>query len=438
MEALDLIVAKREGESHPPAAIDALVRGVVDGSIPDYQLAAWLMAVVWRGMTVEETTTLADAMARSGRVLDQSTLPAPTADKHSTGGVGDKISLVALPLAAASGLTVAKMSGRGLGHTGGTLDKLESVPGLRVDLAPGAFLDQAARIGLAITGQTADLAPADQKLYALRDATGTFPSQALIAASIMCKKLAAGAEAIALDVKVGRGALLPSEDEARGLAGLMVEIGRRLGRRTVAALTRMDQPLGRAVGNALELREAVLALQDRGPDDLQDLSLTITGLMHVAANQARRPEDIRGDLELVLRSGRGLERLRAMIEAQGGNPRVCDQPDTVLPKAPIVAPVLAPEGGWVAGLDARTIGEAAMALGAGRRHKGEAIDPAVGIMLRAKAGDRVSRGTLLAELHARTTDAAEEGRRRVLAAYVIRDDAEAARAPEPLLVGYVM
>lgn len=438
MEALDLIVAKREGESHPPAAIDALVRGVVDGSIPDYQLAAWLMAVVWRGMTVEETAALADAMARSGRVLDQSALPAPTADKHSTGGVGDKTSLVALPLAAASGLTVAKMSGRGLGHTGGTLDKLESVPGLRVDLAPGAFLGQAARIGLAITGQTADLAPADQKLYALRDATGTFPSQALIAASIMCKKLAAGAEAIALDVKVGRGALLPSEDEARGLAALMVEIGRRLGRPTVAALTRMDQPLGRAVGNALELREAILALQDRGPDDLQDLSLTITGLMHVAANQARRPEDIRGDLELVLRSGRGLERLRAMIEAQGGDPRVCDHPDSVLPKAPIVAPVLAPEGGWVAGLDARTIGEAAMALGAGRRRKGEAIDPAVGIVLRAKAGDRVSRGTLLAELHARTNDAAEEGRRRVLSAYSIRDDAEAARAPEPLLVGYIM
>jgi len=436
MNALDLIVAKRDGGAHGRPAIEWLIRGVVDGTIPDYQLAAWLMAVVWRGMTDEETAHLTDAMARSGRVLDLSGLRSLAVDKHSTGGVGDKTSLVVGPLASATGLTVAKMSGRGLGHTGGTLDKLESIPGLTVDLDAERFMAQARSVGLVIAGQTADLAPADKRLYALRDVTGTVPSLPLIAASIMSKKLAAGAEAIALDVKVGAGAFLPTEPEARALAETMVALGRHAGRRVAAVLTRMDQPLGRAVGNALEVREAVDTLKGEGPADFHQLCLVVAGLMHVVAGNAGHAEHMHGELLRAIASGQALEKLAAMVRAQGGDPAVVEHPERVLPAAPIVHPVTAPRGGWVAGIDARAVGEAAVLLGAGRRQKDEPVDPAVGVVLRAKAGDRVDAGVVLADVHARDEAAATAAASRVLAAYDLADD-PGTSAVQALVVGYV-
>lgn len=437
MNALDLIVAKRDGAAHTADELRWLMRGAVDGSIPDYQLAAWLMAVVWRGMTAEETAALTDAMAHSGQVLDLSSLRNPPVDKHSTGGVGDKTTLVVAPLAAATGLTVAKMSGRGLGHTGGTLDKLESIPGFSVDLDAERFIRQAADVGLVIAGQTAELAPADKHLYALRDVTGTVPSLPLIAASIMSKKLAAGAEAIALDVKVGAGAFMPSEAEARALAEAMVDLGRRAGRRVAAALTRMDQPLGHAVGNALEVREAIETLQGRGPADLHRLCLAITGLMHVVGGQAGEPEHMHAELYRAITSGRALERFAAMIHAQGGQPAVVDAPDRFLPHAPVVLGITAPHAGWVTGLDARAVGEAAVDLGAGRRRKGDAIDPAVGVLLHVKMGDRVDAGVPLAELHARDLAGAEAAAARVRAAYRIEDD-DSKAGMVGIVIGYVM
>ncbi len=435
MDALDLIVAKRDGGAHDTATLDWLMRGVVDGTIPDYQLAAWLMAVVWRGMTPAETADLTQAMAGSGRMLDLSSLPHPTTDKHSTGGVGDKTTLVVGPLAAATGLTVAKMSGRGLGHTGGTLDKLESIPGLSVALPVERFMRQAATVGLVIAGQTAELAPADRRLYALRDVTGTVPSLPLIAASVMSKKLAAGAEAIALDVKVGSGAFMSTQAEALDLARAMVDIGRRAGRRVSAALTTMDQPLGRAVGNALEVREAIHTLRGEGPADVHALCMAVAGLMHVAAGNAGRPEHVSEELLEALASGRAAERLLRMIEAQGGDPRVVDAPERVLPAAPVVRAVTHDGDGWVAGLDARAIGAVAVDLGAGRRRKEDRVDPAVGIVLHAKVGDRVDGHAHLADVHARTEAAAEAAAARLRDAFVVSETA--AEVP-PLILEYVL
>lgn len=434
MDALDLIVAKRDGGEHDAASLEWLMRGVVDGSVPDYQLAAWLMAVVWRGMTARETADLTRAMAASGRQLDLTRLPHPTVDKHSTGGVGDKTTLVVGPLAAATGLTVAKMSGRGLGHTGGTLDKLESIPGLSVTLPVERFMRQAAAVGLVIAGQTAELAPADRRLYALRDVTGTVQSLPLIAASVMSKKLAAGAEAIALDVKVGSGAFMATEAEARALAALMVDIGRHAGRRVAAALTMMDQPLGRAIGNALEVREAIHTLRGEGPADLHALCMAMAGLMHVAGGNAAQPEHVSEELLEALTSGRAAERLQRMVEAQGGDPRVVDAPERVLPAAPVVRPVEQAKDGWVAAVDARAIGAVAVDLGAGRRRKEDAVDPAVGIVLHAKVGDRVDGHTHLADVHARTEEAARLAVDRVRAAFVV---AEAVPVLPPLILGYL-
>ena len=439
MTPLDLIVAKRDGRAHSPSELDWLIDGVVAGSIPDYQLAAWLMAVVWRGMTPAETAALTHAMAYSGTVLDLSDLPGPLVDKHSTGGVGDKTSLVVGPLAAATGLTVAKMSGRGLGHTGGTLDKLESIPGLTVNLDLDRFRRQAAQIGLVIAGQSADLAPADGKLYALRDVTGTVPSLPLIAASIMSKKIAAGAGAIALDVKVGAGAFMPTPASARALAETMVELGTHAGRRVAAALTRMDQPLGLAVGNALEVREAIDTLRGQGPADFVELCMVMAGLMHrVGANTYDGADSadlaaINEKLKAAIDSGRAFEKFVAMVRAQGGDPRAVEQPDR-LPQAPVQLPVAAPRHGHVVGLNAREVGEAVVELGAGRKTKGDPVDPAVGVVLAHKVGDSVVAGEPLAIIHARNDSAAAAAAARIVTAYIIAD--ESVSVP-PLIFGYV-
>jgi len=430
---LPLIEAKRDGHALGAADIAALIGAVVRGEVPDYQLAAWMMAVVLRGMDAAETAALTDAMAHSGVRLDLSRIAGPIVDKHSTGGVGDKTTLVVGPLAAATGLVVAKMSGRGLGHTGGTLDKLESIPGLTVDLDTERFIRQAEHIGLVIAGQSADLAPADRILYALRDVTGTVPSLPLIAASIMSKKLAAGARAIVLDVKVGKGAFMADLAAARALAGTMVALGRAADppRRVAALISAMDEPLGFAIGNALEVREAVQTLRGDGPDDLTALSLELAGLMHVAGGTYATVDAARPALLEAIRSGQALERLKRMVEAQGGDPRAIDD-DGRLPRAEIVHAVPSERAGVLTTVDARALGDAAVALGAGRRVKGEAIDPAVGIVLGAKVGSAVSTGDTLAWVHARSAAAAEACAAAVRAAMRFGEGDGAAR-PRPLV-----
>ncbi len=422
MNMLRLIETKRDGGRHSTAELDWLIRGVVDGSLPDYQIAAWLMAVLWRGLD--------EAMAHSGRVLDLTGLAGPVVDKHSTGGVGDKTSLVVVPLAAATGLTMAKMSGRGLGFTGGTLDKLASIPGLTVDLSVERFMAQAAEVGCVIAGQTADLAPADKRLYALRDVTGTVPSLPLIAASIMSKKIAAGAGAIVADVKVGRGAFMRSRTEARALAEAMVRLGRHAGRRVVAVLAAMDQPLGSAVGNALEVKEAVDALHGNGPADLLEHCLRLTGWLHVAAGRADHPDAVRPELLAALSSGAAAARLAALIAAQGGDATVV-QDTSRLPSAPVVLPVLADQAGHVTALDARAIAHAASDLGAGRQRQGDAVDPAVGVALALKVGDAAGKGDVLALVHARTSVAALAAADTVRAAY--RVGPRPVKPPDPIL-----
>lgn len=416
MNAIDMIVAKRDGGRHSEADLRAWIGGLAAATVPDYQAAAWLMAVFLRGMDPAETHALTTAMADSGRRLDLSSLGEHVVDKHSTGGVGDKTTLVVGPLAAAMGLTVAKMSGRGLGHTGGTLDKLESVPGLSVEMSPDALIDQARRIGLVVAGQSKDLAPADKILYALRDVTGTVPSLPLIASSIMSKKLASGAPAIVLDVKVGAGAFMKTLPEARALAEAMVEIGRRSGLRMACCLSRMDAPLGRAVGNALELREAISALRGEGPADLHELSLTLVGLMQVVGLHSARPDHRRLEMAHALRDGSALTRLRQMIEAQGGDGRVVDEPGR-LPTAPVRGMVAAESSGWIAAIDAEAIGRVALDLGAGRRRKEDPVDPAAGLLFQVGLGDRIEAGRPLVEVHARDeqlADAASAALRRAV------------------------
>ncbi len=393
MHPVEFIREKRDGGTHAPEAIREWIRAIVADEVPDYQVAAWLMAVYFRGMNRGETFALTEAMAHSGEVLDLSEL-GPTVDKHSSGGVGDKTSLVVGPILAAAGAVVAKMSGRGLAHTGGTIDKLEAIPGFRTALSKEAFFRQAKEVGLVIAAQSADLAPADGKLYALRDVTATVESEPLIASSIMSKKLAAGARAIGLDVKVGKGAFLKTREAARSLARLMVEIGERAGRRVAAVLSQMDQPLGRAVGNAIEVKEAIQALKGEGPPDLTELALVLAeeGLALVGLD----PAGARKALE----SGAALSKFRAFVAAQGGDPGVVDDPDRLL-LAPGVAEVRAGASGVVAELDALSVGLAAVRLGGGREKKGEPIDHGVGVYLLKKIGDPVREGESLARVYHR-------------------------------------
>ncbi len=399
MRAIDIIVAKRDGRELTREEIEFFIRGFTLGEIPDYQAAAWAMAVLLNGMTPRETTDLTLAMAHSGAVLDLSDVVDIAVDKHSSGGVGDKTTLVVLPLVAACGLPVGKMSGRGLGFSGGTLDKMESIPGYRCDLTTDEFKRQLKKVGIVLTGQSLDLAPADGKLYALRDVTGTVQSVPLIASSIMSKKIAGGAHAIVLDVKVGLGAFMQTLDEARTLAGLMVDIGNLAGRKVVALLSDMNQPLGHAVGNALEVREAIDTLHGGGPADFREHCLQVAAHMLVQGRCCPDLESARYAAEATIASGAAFEKFRALVRAQGGDVSYVDDPDR-LPRASIIEVIPALRSGWLAEVNARTIGEAAVSLGAGRAKKGDPIDHAVGFVIHKKVGERVEQGEPLLTIHA--------------------------------------
>jgi pyrimidine-nucleoside phosphorylase len=414
----ELIQRKRDGEELAAEEIAELVLGYARGDVPDYQMAAWCMAVYFRGLSGAETFALTDAFIRSGETLDLgAALGRKVVDKHSTGGVGDKTSLAVGPIVAACGVPFGKMSGRGLGHTGGTLDKLESIPGFRVELSAEEFVAQVRDVGLAIIGQTADLVPADKGLYALRDVTATVDEVSLIAASIMSKKIAAGAHAIVLDVKVGAGAFMKSLDDARELAEAMLELGGRAGREVVCLLTDMDQPLGRAVGNALEIREAVATLRGEGPPDFSELVLTACTRLLALSDLGLDEGEARERAEAATRDGSAVAAYERWIRAQGGDPD-----EGVLPTAPVVRAVEAVRHGFVVRLDAIAVGQAAVRLGAGRRTKDDAIDHAVGIVCHAKRGDRIGAGDVLADVHARDEAGAAAAAAELLAAYELGDE----------------
>ena len=414
----DLILKKRNGGELSREEIAFFVEGYTKGEIPDYQVSALMMAIYFQKMNEQETLALTMAMAGSGDMLDLSQIQGVKVDKHSTGGVGDKTSLALAPMVAACGLPVAKMSGRGLGHTGGTIDKLESFPGFTTSLTRQQFLDNVNRIGIAIMGQTADLAPADKKLYALRDVTATVDNMSLIASSIMSKKLAAGAEAIVLDVKTGSGAFMKQEADARALGEEMVRIGRNAGRRMSAVISDTDQPLGRAVGNALEVREAIETLQGGGPEDFRELCLVLGSQMLMAGEKARSREEAEEMLKGVIQDGSALEKLAQFVEAQGGNPQAVYRPE-LLPRADIVKTVPAPVSGYVSHIACDEVGICSLILGGGRETKESRVDLSVGLVLNKKVGDYVEAGEPLALIHANREERAAEAERRFLAAVAI-------------------
>ncbi len=404
MNALEVIGRKRDGREHPTDEIQFLIAGYLRGDIPDYQMAAWLMAVCIRSMTAAETLALTQAMVASGEVLDLTAIPGIKVDKHSTGGVGDKVTLIAAPLAAACGVKVPKLSGRALAHTGGTLDKLESVPGLTVDLEPERFFRQVSEVGIAVAAQSPYMVPADKLLYALRDVTATVPSIPLIASSVMSKKIAAGADAIVLDVKFGKGAFMPDVASAEELASEMVQLGEGAGRRTVALVTAMDNPLGRSVGNALEVQEALDALAGRGDEELLEVCLRVTREMCEMAG-------VVADAEHVLRSGAGRKKFEQMLAAQGGHL------DEGLPVAPVQMAVRSERAGHVAGIDALEIGLSALDLGAGRIRKGDKVDPSAGFVIEAPVGAAVKAGDPLVTVHARSAELVDRVADRVRRAW---------------------
>jgi len=433
MRAVDLIVKKRDGQELTADEIRFFVTGYTHGEIPDYQASAWLMAVMLRGMTPRETAELTLAMAHSGQTLDLHDIAPLVVDKHSSGGVGDKVSLVIAPLAAASGLPVGKMSGRGLGFSGGTIDKLESIRGYRVNLSVDEFRAQLKQIGIVLSGQSVDLAPADGKLYALRDVTGTVPSLPLIASSIMSKKIAAGADAIVLDVKCGRGAFMQTVDDARALAQAMVGIGRDVGRKCVALISDMNQPLGCAVGNALEVKEAIATLHGQGPADFREHCLTASAHMLCLGHKA---DSVKAGEKLaaqLLDSGQAWDKFVALVRAQGGDVTMIENAE-LLPKARLVQDVPAPRGGYIAVMDAAEIGMTSVELGAGRAKKGDAIDYAVGLLVHAKVGDRVSAGEPLFTVHANDEGKLVPAEKRLLGAVEWSDKPV---KPLPLFYGVV-
>ncbi|OGO42130.1 MAG: thymidine phosphorylase [Chloroflexi bacterium RBG_16_58_14] len=433
MRAVDIIIKKRDGGELSQEEIEYFITHYTAGEIPDYQAAAWAMAVLLRGMTPRETTDLTLAMAHSGEVLDLSSVMPLAVDKHSTGGVGDKTTLVVQPVVAACGLAVGKMSGRGLGFTGGTLDKLESIPGFRADLTTAEFLEQLRKVGLVLSGQSADLAPADGKLYALRDVTGTVQSIPLIASSVMCKKIAAGAQAMVLDVKIGSGAFMDDQEEGKQLAELMVSIAHLAGRRAVALLSDMNQPLGFAVGNALEVKEAIDTLHGDGPQDFTEHCLVVAG--HMLAIGGLVGDEAAG-MRLAaetLASDRAWERFKALILAQGGDPSYIEKPQQ-LPMATLVETIAAPRSGYLSGVHARIVGETAMLLGAGREEKGEPIDHAVGVIIHHKVGDWLEAGQPLFTIHANHPGQLAQARQLLLEAHAWSDTPH---PPLPLFYGVI-
>lgn len=411
MRMYDIIHKKREGGQLTREELRFFVLGFTRGEIPDYQASALLMAIFFRGMTRRETGDLTLEMAGSGDRVDLSALPGVKVDKHSTGGVGDKTSLIIGPIAAACGVTIAKMSGRGLGHTGGTVDKLESIPGLRTDIPRQEFFDIVKRTGLSIIGQSGNLCPADKKLYALRDVTATVESLPLIASSIMSKKIAAGADAILLDVKVGSGAFMKTLEDSRALAREMVRIGSQVGRQTVALITDMDMPLGRKIGNALEVQEAVEVLSGKGDHRLRSLCLELSANMVYLGRQAETMEGARAKAVEAVRSGGALEKLRQMAEAQGGDPSYITNPEKFT-ISPACVEIAAPQGGYITRLDAEGCGLAAVELGAGRETKESPIDPGAGIILMKNKGDRVEKGQPIARLYAQSKALCRRGEER--------------------------
>jgi pyrimidine-nucleoside phosphorylase len=416
MRMVDIIIKKRDNGELSQEEIDFFIQGYCNGEIPDYQASALAMAILLNGMTTRETTDLTLAMARSGEILDLSKVVPIAVDKHSTGGVGDKTSLVVAPTVAACGLPVGKMSGRGLGFSGGTLDKLEAIPGFRSNLTTEEFIHQLKSIGIVLTGQSADLAPADGKLYALRDVTGTVQSIPLIASSIMSKKIAAGAQAILLDVKVGCGAFMTNLEDARVLAELMVEIGKLVKRKTVAILSDMNQPLGQAVGNSLELKEAIDTLRGRGPDDFREHCMMASGYMLALGSHAK--DELLGKkmAEATIASGEAFARFHDFIHAQGGDVKYVDHPE-LLDKARIIEEVISPYNGYLAEVNAREAGETAVLLGGGRERKGDAIDYTVGVIVHHKVGDKVMTGDILFTIHANDEEKMEQAKQKMLAAH---------------------
>jgi pyrimidine-nucleoside phosphorylase len=426
--AIDVIRKKRDGIELSQAEIEGLVNAYTRGDIPDYQVSAWLMAVVLRGMTRPETAALTDAMLRSGEVLDLSALPARKVDKHSTGGVGDKTSLVLAPLAAAAGVSVPMISGRGLGHTGGTLDKLEAIPGFNVNLPVADFRRVLEVCGCAMIGQTPEIAPADRKLYALRDVTGTVESPYLICASIMSKKLAEGIDALVLDVKTGSGAFMKSEKDAVFLAELMVETGERMGKKVVALITDMDQPLGMMIGNALEVIEVVEILRGGGPEDLRELCLELAGWMLYLGGVTKTIAGGKQHSAELISSGKAMEKFRQMVTLQGGDARVIDDPKR-LPQAQHTMQVVSEKAGYVVSMQCEQIGTACVILGGGRERKEDSVDPAVGIVLHKKVGDRIAAGESLATIHYNAEIRASRARQLITESCEIADVAPTSKRP---------
>lgn len=421
MRMYDLITKKKQGKALTKEEIDFMIAGYTKGEIPDYQMSAMMMAICFQGMSEEETLHLTLAMRDSGDVLDLSAIEGIKVDKHSTGGVGDKTSLVLAPMVAALGIPVAKMSGRGLGHTGGTIDKLECFPGFSTSLTEEQFYENVNKVKLAIMGQTANLAPADKKLYALRDVTATVDQLSLIASSIMSKKLAAGADAIVLDVKTGNGAFMKTEADAFALAEEMVKIGKNAGKKIAAVITDMDQPLGNAVGNILEVKEAILSLNGLGPKDFMEVVYALGSQMVMFAEKAETEEEARAMLEETIKNKTALDKFAEFVEAQGGDKRLVYQPE-VLPSAGIILEVMNTEEGYVSGIKAEDIGLASLVLGGGRVTKDSEIDLTVGVLLNKKRGDKVKMGDTLATIFANDMEKAKEAYGKIVCAYEIQPE----------------
>src|SRR6056297_844642 len=429
MRAYDIIYKKREGQKLNKEELEFLINGYVNGEIPDYQLSAWAMAVFFQGMDAEETAQLTMIMAESGDMIDLSPIKGVKVDKHSTGGVGDTTTLILAPLAASAGIPVAKMSGRGLGHTGGTIDKLESIPNFNTSLSRDRFIDNVNQHGLAVVGQTGNLTPADKKLYALRDVTATVESIPLIAGSIMSKKIAGGADAIVLDVKTGSGAFMKEIDSSFALAREMVDIGSAVGKETVAVVTNMDQPLGYAVGNILEVKEALMTLRGKGPDDLTQLCLALGARMLLMGGKAHDIDEAGSLLREAISSGRALDKFREFIIAQGGDPSPVED-HGLFPKPSFSGKVISSDEGYVSSIKADQVGKAALVLGAGRENKNSSVDLTVGIVLEKKTGESVSAGSPLATVHARDEKTFKEAEILILDAFSINDS----KVPEPSLL----